>query len=375
MSTTDPRILRATARRAEPAGEVVLKADRPLRIIRRPPTAGDIEVERSLWGKHPDPNQAWIEDQLFGLGHRFLRDLLGAVLGIQKPASFVAKADPPKPPGWGEVMALFKSPAPAAERLATWETLVDGFTRSLLPATTVQSQAAMWALRSSLLDQIGQRVHAVTTPGAWDRLFHILPPAHKKQVEWAQVRGAQFVTRMTESARSSILEALVESQMGGGNHHELSRVLLERLGNLNRDWRRIAITETGMAVSSGQLQAALDSGGQWESVWVAGPKACPFCRGHNGNVLKVVSADHPNLDGQTMVWPGKSNIGRSASPTRRDGTRRTPDEMWWPAIPGHPCCACVWSLRRVLVSAAAKKAAAHFAALRAEKFQAAMAGV
>ena len=30
--TTDPRILRATARRAEPAGEVVLKAERPLRM-------------------------------------------------------------------------------------------------------------------------------------------------------------------------------------------------------------------------------------------------------------------------------------------------------------------------------------------------------
>lgn len=375
MAATDPRLLRATARRSEPAGEVVLKAERPLRIIRRPPTAADVEVERALWGKHPNPDQAWIEDQWFGVGHRFLRDLLGAVLGVKKPAEFVTKAEPPRPPGWGEVMALFQSPAPAAERLATWETLVDGFTRALLPAQTAQSQAAMWALRSALLDQIGQRVHAVTTPGAWERLFHVLPPAHQKQIEWAQIRGAQFVTRMAADARASVLEALVESQIGGGNHHELSRVLLERLGKLNRDWRRIAITETGMAVASGQLQTALDAGGQWEAIWVAGPKACPFCRSHNGTVLKVVPADAPNLDGRTMVWPGKHNVGRSAHPTRRDGTRRTPDEMWWPCLPAHPNCACVWTLRRVLVSAAAKRAAEQLAAIRARKFEAALAQV
>lgn len=372
MAATDPRILRATARRPEPAGEVILKAERPLRIIRRPPTAGDIEVERSLWGKHPDPNQAWIEDQLFGFGHRFLRDLLGAVLGSESPSPFVTKAEAPRPPGWGEVMALFQSQAPAAQRLATWETLVDGFTHALLPASTVQSQAAMWAMRSALLDQIGQRVHAVTTPGAWDRLFHVLPPAQQKQIEWAQVRGAQFVTRMSASARSSILEALVESQMGGGNHHELSRVLLERLGTLNRDWRRIAITETGMAVASGQLQAALDSGGQWEAVWVAGPKACPFCRGHNGTVLKVVSDDAPRKDDLHQIWPSKNNLGRSAHPTRRDGTRRGPDEMWRPCIPAHPLCGCVWSLRRVLTSDAAKRADQMLAAIRAKKFAAAL---
>ena len=96
---TDPRLLRATARQGLPVEDVVAKAARPLRIVRRAPTAGEVEVERSLWGKHPDPNQAWIEDQLFAMGHRFLHGLLGAVLG-RTPTDF-AKAEPVRPPGWG----------------------------------------------------------------------------------------------------------------------------------------------------------------------------------------------------------------------------------------------------------------------------------
>ena len=370
---TDPRLLRATARQGLPAEEVVAKAARPLRIVRRAPTAGEVEVERSLWGKHPDPNQAWIEDQLFAVGHRFLHGLLGAVLG-RTPTDF-AKAEPVRPPGWGEVMALFQSQAAPEKKLATWGSLVDGFTASLLPPTTVANQTAMWALRSALLNQITERVHRVTTPGAWDQMFHVLPPAQKQQIEWSRLRGGQFVTRMAEQARSQVLDALVSSQMNGGNHHELSRVLLERLGTLNRDWRRIAITETGMAVANGQLQTALSTGGDWEAIWTAGPKACPFCRAQNGTVLQVVPADHPNLNGRTMVWPGKHNVGRSVHPTRRDGTRRSPEEMWWPCIPAHPNCACVFAVRKKLVSSVAQRAAAALAAKRAERFQAAVAAV
>jgi hypothetical protein len=326
-----------------------------------------VEVERSLWGKHPDPNQAWIEDQLFSLGHRYLHDLMAFVLGAR--VQEFAKAEAPmKPPHWGEVMALFNNPAPPAQKLATWSSLLDGFTAALIPPTSAQSQVAMWALRSALLNQIAQRVHAVTTPGAWDAMFHTLPPAQKLQVEWSQVHGGQFVTNMTAKARAVVLDALVDSQMAHGNHHTLARVLHEKLGTLNRDWRRIAITETGMAVASGQLQTALSAGGDWEAVWVAGPRACPFCQGQNGRVLRVVPADHPSPDGATMIWPGKTNVGRSASLHRKDGTKRGPDELWWPCLPAHPNCACVWTLRRVVKSAAAKKAQDALAALRAKRY-------
>lgn len=366
--SADPRL---PARVASLPDGLVLKAQvsghlRPAPPRVPEPTSGQVEHERSLWGPHPDPAQDQIERQLYSLGAVFLKRLLESVLG--QDGITLAKADPPRPPGWGEVMRLFQSPAPPAEKLATWTSLVDGFTNALLPPVTVENAAAAWALRTALLHQIGERVLSVTTPGGYARAVSVLPPAQQEMVEWAKLHGAQFVTRMRSNARQVVLDSLVESQMGGGNHHALSRVLFERVGRLNRDWRRIAITETGMAVASGQLAGALAQGGEWEAVWTAGPKACPFCRSKNGTVLRIVAADAPSKDGRTQVWPGKNNVGRSAHPFRKDGTRRGPDELWWPCIPAHPNCACGWLVRRVLSSLAAKNADAMLSAIRAQRF-------
>ncbi len=47
-----------------------------------------------------------------------------------------------------------------------------------------------------------------------------------------------------------------------------------------------------------------------------------------------------------MVWPGKNNIGRRASPRKRVVdvlVERDPDEMWWlPAGLAHPHCRGRW---------------------------------
>ena len=362
---TEP--LKVASRYSASSGAVALRQRGPLP---RPgkPTAAQVDVERAMWGPHPNPTQAWIERQIYDLGHAFLRGLLSAVMG-KRPAEF-AKAEPPKPPGWGEVMKLFQSPAAPAEKLASWTTLVDGFAEALLPATTVENAIASWALRSALMHQIGERVKAVTVPGAWDAYWHTMPPAQARMVEWSKLRGGQFVTKMSKAARQAVLDALVESEMSGGNAHDLERVLFERLGTLNRDWRRIALTETGMAVSNGQLTTVLASGGDWEGIWVAGPGACPFCLGQQGKVYRVVSADFPGKDGRTMIWPGKTNVGRSMHLHRRDGSKRGPEELWEPCQPAHPLCACTWTFRRVLKSSAAKKADALLSKLRADRFKA-----
>jgi len=367
----DPRVLRAVSRRIADQGEMVLKAARPVR--RRLPSTAEIEHERSLWGKHDSPLVSLIEEDLYALGFRFLRDFIAAVLGKDKPPAF-AKAEgwkPPKPPGWGEVMKLFEAPGHPEAKMATWESLLDGFVRGFLPGKTIQDQAAMWALRSNLLHVIGERVKAVTVPGAWDLYFHTLPPAGKASLEWSKVHGAQFITKMADLARQKALDALVESQMAGGNHHDLARTLLERLGTLNRDWRRIAITETAMAVSSGQLSTVADSG-EWEAVWVAGPKACAFCLGQNGRVFRIVPSNYPNKNDDIHVYPGKTNVGRSVSLYRKDGTKRTKEELWVPTIPSHPNCACVWAIRRRLVTTAGKSAAAKLAEIRAARFKSAV---
>jgi hypothetical protein len=66
----------------------------------------------------------------------------------------------------------------------------------------------------------------------------------------------------------------------------------------------------------------------------------------DGKRFKIVDAKSGKKNGQTQVWVGKNNIGRSASKRDKDGNLRGPDELWWPCIPAHPSCSCRWVLRR-----------------------------
>ena len=60
----------------------------------------------------------------------------------------------------------------------------------------------------------------------------------------------------------------------------------------------------------------------------------------------MVDPANPNKDGQTQVWVGKNNIGRSGSPRKRVGDElieRTESELWWiPAGTVHPHCRGRW---------------------------------
>ncbi|QWK20814.1 hypothetical protein [Thermus antranikianii] len=116
----------------------------------------------------------------------------------------------------------------------------------------------------------------------------------------------------------------------------VGRQLLDRFGTLNRDWRRIAITETAAAHGAGFLTAMI---GQ-EVEWVAAQDACPYCRRYHGRRFLVVAPDHPHKDFQVHMWPGKTNVGRSFHPYTASGKKRSEGELAGPAIPAHPHCRC-----------------------------------
>jgi hypothetical protein len=325
------------------------------------------EVERAMWGPNPDPLRGFVEDGLWFLGAGFLNRFASAVLG--QATTVVAKAEgPAKPPGWGEIMHLFEAGGPPGAQMASWGSLIDGFTQAILPTNTALQQAQVWALRTALLTQIQERVKAITTPWAWDRYFQIMPPAQKHIAAWTAQRGAQFVTKMTSAARQKTLDVLVDAELAHEGPRYIQTMLMERLGELNRDWRRIAITETAMAISNGQLASVADEGG-WEAVWIGAPTACPFCRKMFGRVFEVVAKPKIGMDPEKFIWPGKHNVGRSAHLYRKDGTKRTAAELWWPCIPAHPNCACLWSLRRKITNLAGKRAEAILAGLRKERYE------
>jgi hypothetical protein len=324
------------------------------------------EVERPMWGPNPEPLRGWVEDRFWWLGTGFLSAYGSAVMGKHLQIT-KAEGGPPKPPGWGEIMRMFNTPAPPEQKMATWSSLVDGFVNALLPTKTAEDAAKVWALQSSLLSTIEARVKAISSPSAWDQYFHVMPPAQQQITEWTSLRGAQFVTKMTAAARQKTLDVLLEANLANAGPRYIETHLREELGRLNRDWRRIAITETAMSISNGQLASVADSG-EWEAVWIAGPRACPFCRKMFGRAFRVVAKPLPGMDPDKFIWPGKHNVGRSAHLYRRDGTKRGPEELWIPCIPAHPNCMCLWSLRRVLTSTAAKNAEKVLAALHKERF-------
>jgi hypothetical protein len=146
--------------------------------------------------------------------------------------------------------------------------------------------------------------------------------------------------------RSVVTSHLEQAALGGSpvGGSSLQTKLADEFATLNRDWRRIAITEAGEAQLQGYV-ASLKPGTRIKRV-ERYQNACSFCRGIDGKIATVVAADSPDKNPDTMVWPGKNNIGRSASPRKRVGdvlVPREPNEMWWlPAGLAHPHCRGRW---------------------------------
>ena len=121
---------------------------------------------------------------------------------------------------------------------------------------------------------------------------------------------------------------------------DLQGTLLDQFADLNRDWRRIAITEAGEAANQG-LVATLKPGTLVKRIEQY-RGACPYCKSIDGQVYTVVSPDKPDKDGDTQIWAGKNNYGRSGAARKRtpEGmVDRLPSELWWP-VAGlvHPNC-------------------------------------
>ncbi|ENE5752110.1 hypothetical protein ABNO07_003588 [Salmonella enterica subsp. enterica serovar Bareilly] len=181
-----------------------------------------------------------------------------------------------------------------------------------------------------------------------DAAYFPMKPKERITLEFANHRAAENVVNLKDNVRKTmrgIVANHVEKKMLGDTAGpSLESTLFDTFGELNRDWRRIAITEAGEAQLQGMI-AGTAPGGKVKRVEQYA-MACAFCKKIDGVIATVVDANHPNKDPDTMIWAGKNNIGRSASPRKRVGNQlvnRTPDEMYWlPAGLAHPHCRGRW---------------------------------
>jgi hypothetical protein len=263
------------------------------------------------------------------------------------------------------LVRLYLESLPSGEwRLQDYDILINYLFQRYMPHKEMISEAEWFAVRSHLLGKVQAKLESVTpdealvivnslpttVPGAV-ATFGIVD-AEKSILEYCTLHSADNIVSMTESARhavkATVLDHMKTAIISGENDTgKLEQSLNDRFSAMNRDWRRIAITESGNAANEGFI-AAIPHFSKVKRVEIYNG-ACGFCRKIDGRIFEVVPADHPNKNGETQIWPGKTNIGRSSSPRKRmaDGglERRDPDELWWVASgTQHPHCRGRWTL-------------------------------
>ncbi|ABW35126.1 Phage Mu-F related protein (plasmid) [Deinococcus geothermalis DSM 11300] len=136
-------------------------------------------------------------------------------------------------------------------------------------------------------------------------------------------RACIHVTRVRDTTRAVLAGAVTDALLHGDSPQRLASDLTQRFGTLNRDARRLAITEIAFARANGFL-AGVPAGE--EVAWFAAKGCCPACQRLDGRKFRVVRGPG---DPEKEVWAGKHNAG-------------LPANARVPAIPYHPNCRCRW---------------------------------
>lgn len=239
--------------------------------------------------------------------------------------------------------------------------MVDFLVQRYLPADDIRTEAEWLAARANLMGRVQASMENLSAKQA-DAILAVLPPtaeaigsmfqlsaAQRATMDFARVRAAENVRKLADDARHrmrGVIAQHVEERMLGaaGPGSSLETKLLDQFGTLNRDWRRIAVTEAVEAQNQGYI-ASVPRGTKVKRVEQY-RSACGWCRKIDGLVMTVVDPAEPDKDGGTQVWVGKTNVGRSAAPRKRLGDlliEREPEEMWHVAAGAqHPHCRGRW---------------------------------
>lgn len=232
--------------------------------------------------------------------------------------------------------------------------------QTYLPVDALVAEADWLATKATMMGKVQANLQEKPTAKQADAILAAMPSSIADSAPMSSVahavlmfsraRVAENVRAISESVRHrmrAVVTADLEQKAFGAipaGTSSLQTKLADEFAVLNRDWRRIAVTEAGEAQLQGYI-ATLKPGAQVKRV-ERYDNACSFCKKIDGKVVTVVAPDHPDKNPDTMIWPGKNNIGRSASPRKRVGdvlVHREPHEMWTiPAGLVHPHCRGRW---------------------------------
>ena len=293
-------------------------------------------------------------------------DLEAWTLGMKHVPSVTPVTNPGMMAHWSPaelslVQLYLEALPPAQWTLDDHMMAVDFVVQKYLPPDAMATEAEWLAVRAGLMGKVQAALDTPPTFKQADAILAALPttvaaaaqhipmaPAQRAMLEFARMRCVESVRALSDQAahqmRSVVLQHLEQVATQGNVGPSLQSKLLDAFGGLNRDWRRIAVTEAGEAQLQG-LIASLPHGAKVMRVEQY-RSACSFCRSIHDVVATVVDPATKNKDPDTQVWVGKNNIGRSASPRKRMGDVLVPrekHEMWQlPAGLAHPHCRGRW---------------------------------
>jgi hypothetical protein len=321
-----------------------------------------------IWDAHPNPFVRRIVElftdrgleRIEGLKSEFERWLRGEEFreGLTRPVRPEGAMARWSASELGTVRLYLESLPSEAWRLEDWLLLVDFLVQRYLPEGDLRTEASWLATRSAMMGRVQAAADLgeaevdtiLQRPDFGDLAGPSLPPDLAAAITFGRERCCENVTALSDSVRHRMRRLIVDYQEAiftgdrAAAAEGLQMRLLDEFGTMNRDWRRIAVTEATENVNQGMV-ASIEPGKKLKRV-ERYRGACAFCRSIDGRVVTVVEPSRAKKNGDTEVWVGKTNVGRSASPRKRQGgqlVERKPEEMWWVASGAqHPHCRGSW---------------------------------
>lgn len=252
---------------------------------------------------------------------------------------------------------------------------IDRFVESYFLKSITESE--MWLLRAYI---VGRYLAVTDLTGTIFNISsvaslpqHVIQAAQEynltlqqaRSLEYAIIESASEITNTTQATIQTVRNALNSSvkQRGSavGILDELKELITKDAGEINRDWRRVAIYEANALFNNGYL-ATLNEGDY--VVGLSMPDACKSCieliSGKVYRVRKSAPEDYQKYPvgsekyqeiaeiWENEVWVGKNNIGRSSSRqkridpekgnTKENLTEKHHHEHAMPTAPMHPSC-------------------------------------
>lgn len=287
--------------------------------------------ENKIWSSDPAPEIAALEDGLTIIGSGYLmRVHLDVLTALELPAQTV-----------GEIKAAYQAEKVVRKADEPWFTAqkklsaLRGYGTSPIPPSLygdlVEAVTSKWYAEGRLEDRVQQQIVA-TWLTTQLQLGKKAPPRLEYQgeqkyvLEYAQAQASQYVSSLNAATRREIALAVYQAEQSRASPQALSDTLLERFSTLNRDWRRIAVSEISTNRSNATL-AAYPEGTEFE--YSAAKDACRDCLYHHGKTYTLVSPEAAK-DAAKEIWIGK--------PPRPKGV----EAKDWVRIGMHPLCRCRW---------------------------------